>query len=264
MERIGIIGDVHAEHQRLETALDLFEKKKVDLLLCTGDLADGRGDLDACCMLTDAGALVVAGNHDRWFLEEKVRHVADAHYRQHVSSRTVQFIESLPRTRSVDTGLGKLILCHGVLDDDLAKIWPGSENSGCRRSPELDSLLLEQSAPRFFINGHMHFRTVVDFTRTQMINAGTLKGQYAGFCMLDFTALTLSSFNFIDDAQAELVRTFDLLRTQWSQNLEQHRGIRRILGTGYASQVRSVEALSRNEPNDSWPIRLVQKRWRRV
>ena len=51
---------------------------------------------------------------------------------------------------------------------------------------------------------------VVDFTRTQMINAGTLKGQYAGFCMLDLTALTLSSFNFIDDAQAELVRTFDL------------------------------------------------------
>ena len=63
MERIGIIGDVHAEHQRLETALHLLEKKIVDLLLCTGDLADGRGDLDACCrMLTDAGALVVAGN----------------------------------------------------------------------------------------------------------------------------------------------------------------------------------------------------------
>ena len=225
MERIGIIGDVHAEHQRLETALDFFEKKEVDLLLCTGDLADGRGDLDVCCsMLKDAGALVVAGNHDRWFLEEKVRHVADAHYRQHVSSKTVQFIESLPRTRSVDIGLGKLILCHGVLDDDLAKIWPGSENSSCRRSPELDSLLLEQSAPRFFINGHMHFRTVVDFTRTQMINAGTLKGQYAGFCMLDFTALTLSSFNFTDDAQAELVRTFDLLersgRKIWSSTEE--------------------------------------------
>ena len=211
MERIGIIGDVHAEHRRLETALNMLEKKNVDLLLCTGDLADGRGDLDACCsMLRDAGALVVAGNHDRWFLEEKVRHVADAHYRQHASASTVQFMESLPRTRSVDTGLGKLILCHGVLDDDLAKIWPGSENSGCRRSSELDSLLLQQSAPRFFINGHMHFRTVVDFKRTQMINAGTLKGQYAGFCMLDFTALTLSSFNFTDDARAELVRTFDL------------------------------------------------------
>ena len=28
-----------------------------------------------------AGALVVAGNHDRWFLEEKVRHVEGAHFR---------------------------------------------------------------------------------------------------------------------------------------------------------------------------------------
>ena len=76
MERIGIIGDVHAEHRRLETALDLFEKKKVDLLLCTGDLADGRGDLDACCsMLIHTGALVVAGNHDRWFLDRIATHI---------------------------------------------------------------------------------------------------------------------------------------------------------------------------------------------
>ena len=229
MERIGIIGDVHAEHRRLETALNMLEKKNVDLLLCTGDLADGRGDLDACCsMLRDAGALVVAGNHDRWFLEEKVRHVANAHHRQHASPSTVHFMESLPCTRSVDTGLGKLILCHGVLDDDLAKIWPGSENSGCRRSSELDSLLLQQSAPRFFINGHMHFRTVVDFKRTQMINAGTLKGQYAGFCMLDLTALTLSSFNLIDDAHAEFVRTFDLFersgRRIW-RNTEEFDGV---------------------------------------
>ena len=211
MERIGIIGDVHAEHRRLKTALGVLEKERVDLLLCTGDLADGRGDLDACCStLIDAEALVVAGNHDRWFLEEKVRHVADAHYRQRALPRTVHYIESLPRTRYIDTGLGQLILCHGVLNDDLAKIWPGSENSGCRRSPELDHLLLQRVAPRFFINGHMHFRTVIDFTRTQMINAGTLRGRYAGFCMLDLAELKLSSFNFIDDAQAELVKIFDL------------------------------------------------------
>ena len=211
MERIGIIGDVHAEHQRLETALGMLEKRKVDLLLCTGDLPDGRGDLDLCCStLINAGALVVAGNHDRWFLEEKVRHVANAHCRRLALPSTVQFLESLPRTRYIDTGLGQLILCHGVLNNDLAKIWPGSKNSGCQRSSELDRLLLQHVAPRFFINGHMHFRTIIDFPRTQMINAGTLKGQHAGFCMLDLTALKLDSFNFIDDGQAELVRTFDL------------------------------------------------------
>ncbi|RZO29019.1 MAG: metallophosphoesterase, partial [SAR116 cluster bacterium] len=47
MERIGIIGDVHAEHRRLETALRVLKDEQVDVVLCTGDLADGRGDLDA-------------------------------------------------------------------------------------------------------------------------------------------------------------------------------------------------------------------------
>ena len=145
MERIGIIGDVHAEHKRLETALRVLRDEQVDVVLCTGDLADGRGDLDACCsMLKDAGVLVVAGNHDRWFLEEKVRHVEGAHFRHLVNASTVDFIAGLPRTRSVDTAFGEVILCHGVLDNDLAKIWPGSENTSCRRSSELDLLLLQR------------------------------------------------------------------------------------------------------------------------
>ena len=76
MERIGIIGDVHAEHRRLETALRVLKDEHVDVVLCTGDLADGRGDLDACCsMLKDAGVLVVAGNHDRWFLAVSYTHL---------------------------------------------------------------------------------------------------------------------------------------------------------------------------------------------
>ena len=125
MERIGIIGDVHAEHNRLHMALRLLKDERVDCLLCTGDLADGRGDLDACCaMLQEAGALVVAGNHDRWFLEEKVRHVEGAHFRHLVKPSTVAFIEALPRTRTISTVSGELILCHGVLDNDLAKFGP--------------------------------------------------------------------------------------------------------------------------------------------
>lgn len=225
MERIGIIGDVHAEHRRLETALRVLEDEQVDLVLCTGDLADGRGDLDACCsMLKDAGVLVVAGNHDRWFLEEKVRHVEGAHFRHLAKSSTVDFIAGLPRTRSVDTAFGEVILCHGVLDNDLAKIWPGSENTSCRRSSELDLMLSQHRPPRFFINGHMHFRTVVDFATTQMVNAGTLKGQYAGFCSLNLSDGALKSFNFDEQGKAEMVRCFNLTaqndRRVWSNTEE--------------------------------------------
>ena len=36
--RIGVIGDVHSEHERLETALDWFAGQNVDGVICTGDV----------------------------------------------------------------------------------------------------------------------------------------------------------------------------------------------------------------------------------
>ena len=97
-----------------------------------------------------------------------------------------------------------------MLEDDLAKIWPGSERSTSRCSASLDALLEEASPPRFVINGHMHFRTVIDFPRTQVINAGTLKGQYAGFSILDIGVSQIDSFNFSTDNSIEQARQLDL------------------------------------------------------
>ena len=54
MNRIGIIGDVHAEHSRLAAALEFLLNQRVDALICTGDLPDGVGDLGACCDLLRA------------------------------------------------------------------------------------------------------------------------------------------------------------------------------------------------------------------
>ena len=65
--------------------------------------------------------MAVAGNHERWFLQDKVRHIEDAHLRCQAASETIDFLSSLPQTHRIDTADGELVLCHGVLDDDLAK-----------------------------------------------------------------------------------------------------------------------------------------------
>jgi predicted phosphodiesterase len=211
MNRIGIIGDVHAEHDRLAVALEFLASQRVDGLICTGDLPDGIGDLDVCCdLLKAANVLTVAGNHDRWFLQDRVRHVQDAHLRDKASADTIRFIESLPKMRTLETSAGPLVLCHGVLEDDLAKIWPGSERSSSRCSASLDALLQEANPPRFVINGHMHFRTVIDFPSTQVINGGTLKGQFAGFSILDICRGQIDSFNFSEENDIEPARQLDL------------------------------------------------------
>ena len=211
MNHIGIIGDVHAEHERLESVLSYFAEANVDAIICTGDLPDGRGDLEHCCgLLKAADAHAVAGNHDRWFLQDKVRHVEGAHLRKQTSPSTLRFLESLPKTLSLETDGGVLILCHGVLENDLAKVWPGSEKTNCRMSDDLDDVLGQEDPPRYIVNGHMHFRTVIDFPRTQVINAGTLKGQFAGFCLLDAEQQYLESFNFAADGTVKFVKSFDL------------------------------------------------------
>ena len=211
MKRIGIIGDVHAEHLRLSAALEYLGESEVDTVLCTGDLPDGRGDLDACCrLLQQHDVMAVAGNHERWFLQDKVRHIEDAHLRCQAASETIDFLSSLPQTHRIDTADGELVLCHGILDDDLAKIWPGSENSASRCSASLDKLLQQAVPPRFLINGHMHFRTVIDFPRTQVINGGTLKGQFAGFSLLDVEAQRIDSFNLSDNGKIQKAGTLDL------------------------------------------------------
>lgn len=215
MKRIGIIGDVHAEHLRLSAALAFLREAEVDWILCTGDLPDGRGDLDICCqLLQQQGVMTVAGNHERWFLQDKVRHVEDAHLRCQASTETIAYLSSLPQTHRIDTVDGELLLCHGILDDDLAKIWPGSENSASRCSAPLDELLQQDAPPRFLVNGHMHFRTVIDFPQTQVINGGTLKGQFAGFSLLDIEAQCIQSFNFAGEQEVEAAGTLDLATRQ--------------------------------------------------
>src|SRR6185295_16503678 len=57
--KLGVIGDIHAEDRRLETALRWMKKLAVDRVLAVGDLADGYGDLERCCrLLREADALV--------------------------------------------------------------------------------------------------------------------------------------------------------------------------------------------------------------
>ena len=50
ISNIGIIGDVHCEDEFLERVLKELAQH-CDLLLCVGDVADGRGSFDRCCSL---------------------------------------------------------------------------------------------------------------------------------------------------------------------------------------------------------------------
>lgn len=197
VRRVGVIGDVHAEHARLEAVLDFMSAAGVDSVWCTGDVADGIGDVDACCELLRGGRVsVVAGNHDRWLLTNRMRNVPHAHALDALSAPSREFLSALPTTRTIDTVGGAVLLCHGVADNDMRKVWPGSPRMPIERSRELDAVI-EAAGVRYVVNGHLHYRIVVNFERLTLVNAGTLRGDHRpGVSIVDFGAGEVSAFEF--------------------------------------------------------------------
>jgi len=206
VRRLGLIGDVHAEHRRLEAALEHLISEGVDALCCTGDVVDGTGDADACCsLLAAANVVCVAGNHDRWLLADRMRSVPFAHRVSDLAPSSCDYLESLASMRTIQTVLGSALLCHGVGANDMRKVWPGTARMPIERSPELDELIARDDIS-FLLNGHLHYRVIVNFERLTLLNAGTLRGDHRpGVSILDFETQTASAFEFASDGALQRV-----------------------------------------------------------
>ena len=88
------------------------------------------------------------------------------------------------------------MLCHGVAENDLRKVWPGTKRMQAERSPELDKLI-HAGVLRLVLNGHIHYRVMIDFDTLTLINAGTLRGVHRpGISVLDFEAGSIVSWEF--------------------------------------------------------------------
>jgi predicted phosphodiesterase len=204
LSRCGLLGDIHAEDERLASALAFFRSRSpaLDAILFVGDVVDGEGDLEACVrMLDEAGALGVRGNHERWILADTARSLPHAHRASDLSPRTLELLRALPATRAFRSPIGPVLLCHGVDDDDMARLRPSD-----------DALTLHDNIPferlrrrgdvAVMLGGHTHERMVRDFGDVVVVNAGTLAREVpeAGFVTLDFEAGRATLHRFAGDA----------------------------------------------------------------
>ena len=187
LTRAGLIGDVHAEDELLELALDYFEKQNIEHVLCTGDVADGVGSVVRCCeLLRQYDVQTVRGNHDRWLLTGKMRDLPEATDTHALTADAVKYLTALAPTLTFSSPLGEVLLCHGLGVNDMAKVEP--DDSGYALDANLDlQELLSNRAYRFVVNGHTHRAMVRHFAHVTVINAGTLRRHDTpGFLLLDF------------------------------------------------------------------------------
>lgn len=196
LRRAGLIGDIHCEVARLKRAIEHFRSRGVDSVLAVGDIADGHGDLnEACAILEAEGALVVAGNHDRWLLTSQIRDLPDATRPETVTPEARRYLAALPKTRLLESPRGRVLLCHGLGDNDMASVRPDDDCEALRANDALLKLLSMRPA-RFVVNGHSHrpmLRTIDGLT---ILNAGTLHPQFRPVCSIaDFESGEMQIFD---------------------------------------------------------------------
>src|SRR5687767_4143938 len=142
LTRVAVIGDVHAEHERLAAALAAIRGLNVDAIACTGDVVDGRGSAERCCaLLIEHGVLCVRGNHDRWFFSGLLRNTANATPPEQLTDEHRQFLKTLPPCRELPTQNGLMLVCHGIGTFDLDKITSYDTDYSLRNNRLLQDLV---------------------------------------------------------------------------------------------------------------------------
>ncbi|MBX9569085.1 MAG: metallophosphatase family protein [Candidatus Obscuribacterales bacterium] len=198
LKRIAAIGDIHAEDELLEKAID-FCRSQVDQIVTVGDIVDGTGDVNRCCVLLRENKIpAVKGNHERWLLNNEMRLFADVHYLEDIEKENLQWLRRLPSTLVLQAMSGKALLCHGLGENDMKTLLPDENGYALSSNEELNKLLRDCEY-RYVIKGHSHRRMVRRLEGVTFINAGTLLQKHGpGFCIIDFRKQQVQFFDFIN------------------------------------------------------------------
>jgi predicted phosphodiesterase len=202
-----VIGDIHCEDRALEVSLAKLHEMGVDAVLTVGDIVDGFGDVDrTIALLVAHDVIAVRGNHERWFLANEMRQLGDATHE--VTDATRAWLETLPPTRELETARGKLLLCHGVGDDDMAVLTPDSRGYGLQTALEP---IRNRTDLALVVGGHTHQRMVRNLGPFTFINAGTLHRDFpASFGLVDLVEGRVTFFELDHDQNVVGSESFTL------------------------------------------------------
>jgi predicted phosphodiesterase len=136
---------------------------------------NGPGDPNACAVLLEsAGVVTVRGNHDRWLLEGQAPVGDYVHRLEDLEPSTITFLRALPVSLDLRGADGtRLLLCHGLLDNDMNSITADDYGYAPEANDELQTLL-GASERRIVIKGHRHRPAVWRLNELTLIDAGSL------------------------------------------------------------------------------------------
>jgi putative phosphoesterase len=178
MRRVALISDIHGNAVALEAVLADIARRRVDEIVCLGDVAAGGPQpREALERLRTLGCAVVRGNADEWLLglmsadvdEEGRRLWAIVEWaRRQLSDRDVAFLESFVPTIDFDLGQSRRLLCfHGS---------PHANSDRLLATTPEDELarLFAGAAADVLAGGHTHLQLARRLERGLLVNPGSV------------------------------------------------------------------------------------------
>lgn len=166
--RIGVVSDIHSAVKPLQAALELFQKKQVDHVICLGDIA-GYGEdelIQVVGLLQQQNCLCILGNHD-----QLAEDVTEQPYPEEVE----HFFNQLPGSLSLQIENKKIYMVHASP--------PEEQHGGIKLLDQNGELIPEQiqywsDELRDFdhdilLVGHTHQVFIQRFGETLVINPGS-------------------------------------------------------------------------------------------
>jgi putative phosphoesterase len=202
--KIGLLADIHADHDALCRALDILAREQVDMLLCAGDLVEKGVQGDAVVEQIRARAVpCVQGNHDQVApdtqvkLHSKLAMGEAVDERNFLSAASLAFLAELPFERRY-TLLGmRILLVHGSFRSNLDYLFP--------ISPDIKFKNLARDAKAdVIICGHTHQPMHIRASGTHFINPGAVCGERAygshTCAVFNLPTLRLTVFDIVSGA----------------------------------------------------------------
>lgn len=109
--KIGLISDPHSTTAPLKEALSIFARKRVDRIICAGDIAGyGEDELEQTIdLLLEYHVLMISGNHDHW---------DDKENSGRLSEKIRTFFSSLPTHLELNLENKSIYVAHASPPDD--------------------------------------------------------------------------------------------------------------------------------------------------
>ena len=198
---IGVISDVHANVVALEAVLQVLKDKKVNTIICLGDLVGyGPSPNEAIEMIRSEGVMCTLGAADERiaydFARDKLpRHgVADQTLewtRTVIEPKHVEFLRTLPIQQRINTPAGKLRFFHGSPDT------PG-EKLNLNIDPIRLGKLLDHQRCTILACGGTHVPVVRKLTMGTLLNPGSVGLSLNGEPGADYAIVRISKDGIIE------------------------------------------------------------------